>query len=119
MIENICALHSEADFYSQYIKGSLALRGKEPKKTVAKKGTVVAALKKVFTFSRVMICLFSPSSTLNRRRRRVRPQALPRRVCSASSPTLRPAVKRRWSRVQVRATLIAQELVIRTTLHYP
>ena len=45
-------LHSKADFYSQYIKGSLALRGKEPKKTIAKKGTVVAALKKVFTFSR-------------------------------------------------------------------
>ena len=112
-------LYSKADFYSQYIKGSLALRGKEPKKTVAKKGTVVAALKKVFTFSRVMICQFSHSSTLNRRRRLARPQALPRRVCSASSPTLRPAVKRRWSRVQVRATLIAQELVIRTTLHYP
>ena len=65
-----------------------------------------------------MICLFSPLSTLNRRRR-ARLQALPRRVCSAFSPTLRPAVKRRWSRVQVRAILIAQELVIRTTLHYP
>ena len=116
MIENICAIQlnciQRPIFYSQYIKGSLALRGKEPKKTVAKKGTVVAALKKVLTFSRVMTCLFSPSSTLNRRRRRARPQALPRRVCSASSPTLRPAVKRRWSRVQVRATLIAQERVI-------
>ena len=120
IFENICAIASKSDFHFNYIKGSLALRGKEPKKTVAKKGTVVAALKKVFTFSRsrVMICLFSPLSTLNRRRR-ARPQALPRRVCSAFSPTLRPAVKRRWSRVQDRATLIAQELVIRTTLHYP
>jgi len=51
-------------------KGSLALRGKEPKKTVAKKGTVVAALKKEEEASSTsssseegLLCVFSDPET--------------------------------------------------------